>query len=100
MAAKNDTLRLPVQIRSERFRSYDVNDFAPATNRDQEWKNTPLDRAEPLMGELDGSRYSFGWDAPAGVSSGGPRGCGRQAGPCAVPAARWCRQSQPSPVQA
>ena len=69
MAAKNDTLRLPVQIRSERFRSYDVNDFAPATNRDQEWKNTPLDRAEPLMGELDGSRYSFGWDAPAGVTT-------------------------------
>jgi Fe-S cluster assembly protein SufD len=68
MAAKNDTLRRPVQVRSERYSSYDVDDFAPAQPRDQEWKNTPLDRARRLMGEADGGRYDFRLDGE-GVSA-------------------------------
>lgn len=62
MAAKNDTLLLPVQIRSGRFRSYDVDDFAEATNRDQEWKNTPLDRLQPLFGPLQGGTTPYEWE--------------------------------------
>ena len=59
MAARNDTVRRPVQTRSERFAAYDVDDFAPPSAHDQEWKNTPLDRAAVLMGEADGGRYDY-----------------------------------------
>jgi Fe-S cluster assembly protein SufD len=59
MAAANDTLHRPVQIRSERFASAEVTDFAPAGPRDQEWKYTPLDRVSPLLGVADGGRYPF-----------------------------------------
>jgi Fe-S cluster assembly protein SufD len=54
--AHSDTL-VPVQTRSERFRSTDVADFAPVTGREHEWKLSPVAVFADLTGgELDGSR--------------------------------------------
>ena len=74
---------VPVQTRSERFASGNVEDFAPVTGRETEWKLSPVTKLSPLLdGELDGARYEltttpsegFGtsWvapqDAPRGVA--------------------------------
>lgn len=49
---------VPVQTRSERFRSRDVADFPAVTGREAVWKLTPIARiAELISGELDGSPY-------------------------------------------
>jgi Fe-S cluster assembly protein SufD len=56
LRAHSDTL-VPVQTRSERFRSTDVADFAPVTGREHEWKLSPVAVFADLTGgELDGSR--------------------------------------------
>lgn len=56
--AHSDTL-VPVQTRSERFRSTDVADFAPVTGREHEWKLSPVAVFADLTGgELDGSRLA------------------------------------------
>jgi Fe-S cluster assembly protein SufD len=48
---------VPVQTRSERFRSTEVADFAPVTGREHEWKFSPVAAFADLTGgELDGSR--------------------------------------------
>ncbi len=60
----------PVQTRSDRFHSYDVQDFAEITGREPFWKLTPQDRLAPLLGDLDGSRYPLAASSVAGVSSG------------------------------
>lgn len=67
MVAKQNSA--PVQIRSERFASYDIGDFSAPSPRDHEWKNTPLDRAAPLLGDLDGGRYDYEFDAQPGASA-------------------------------
>ncbi len=48
---------IPVQTRSERFSSYDPDEFDAVTGLELEWKRTPLDRVRPLIGDrIDGSR--------------------------------------------
>ncbi|WP_395243080.1 Fe-S cluster assembly protein SufD [Agromyces sp. MMS24-K17] len=48
---------VPVQTRSERFRSTDVADFAPVNGREHEWKLSPVAVfADLTAGELDGAR--------------------------------------------
>ena len=53
----SDGAVVPVQTRSERFRSVNVDDFAPVTGREHEWKLSPVAAfADLTAGELDGSR--------------------------------------------
>lgn len=49
---------VPVQTRSERFTSFEANDFPEVSSRQAEWSLTPIARiADLTSGELDGSRY-------------------------------------------
>lgn len=60
---------VPVQTRSERFTSTNVDDFDAVTGREQSWKLTPVARvAELVDGELDGSAYRVDADQVDGVS--------------------------------
>lgn len=60
----------PVQTRSDRFHSYDVDDFPTITGREPFWKLTPQDRIAPLLGSLDGSRYEVTVTAAAETTTG------------------------------
>ncbi|PYY38506.1 Fe-S cluster assembly protein SufD [Curtobacterium sp. MCBD17_030] len=52
--------KVPVQTRSERFRSGDVDAFPVVTGREVNWKFAPLAKIQPLLdGPLDGSAYPF-----------------------------------------
>jgi FeS assembly protein SufD len=52
--------KVPVQMRSERFRSGDVSAFPTVTGREVNWKFAPLDKIRPLLeSALDGSAYPF-----------------------------------------
>jgi len=56
----DDTSKVPVQTRSERFTSVNPDDFAPVTGLEVDWKLTPVALVRSLIdGELDGSRYEF-----------------------------------------
>jgi len=60
---------VPVQTRSERFRSRNVADFPAVTGREAVWKLTPVARiAELLSGELDGSAYPIEHPDVPGIS--------------------------------
>jgi Fe-S cluster assembly protein SufD len=49
---------VPVQTRSERFKSVNHDEFPDVTGREVDWKFTPVDRLRDLIdGELDGSPY-------------------------------------------
>ena len=49
---------VPVQTRSERFKSVDVADFGPVTGREAVWRFSPVAKFTDLTaGELDGSTY-------------------------------------------
>ncbi|MFC6355505.1 Fe-S cluster assembly protein SufD [Luethyella okanaganae] len=51
---------VPVQTRSERFKSVDVNDFEAVTGREAVWKLSPVAKFVDLTsGELDGSPYDI-----------------------------------------
>jgi Fe-S cluster assembly protein SufD len=51
---------VPIQTRSERFASTNVEDFPAVTGREAVWKLTPIDRVADLIdGPLDGSEYDF-----------------------------------------
>ena len=51
---------VPVQTRSERFSSGNVDDFAAVVGREPEWRLSPVTKLRPLMDEpLDGSRYDL-----------------------------------------
>jgi len=51
---------VPVQTRSDRFHSTDVEDFPPVTGMELEWRLTPVKQLQDLLaGELDGSRYDY-----------------------------------------
>ncbi|HEU5223756.1 MAG TPA: Fe-S cluster assembly protein SufD [Candidatus Lumbricidophila sp.] len=55
MLQHNDGPFVPVQTRSERFRSTNVADFAPITGRELEWKYAPVSAFADLTGgALDG----------------------------------------------
>lgn len=56
----DDTSRVPVQTRSERFTSVDPAEFPPVTGLEVDWKLTPVTLVRPLIdGALDGSPYVF-----------------------------------------
>ncbi|WP_437584866.1 Fe-S cluster assembly protein SufD [Paramicrobacterium sp. CJ85] len=60
---------VPVQTRSERFRSTNVEDFAALTGREAEWRYTPVERLTALSeGELDGGEYEIATTDVEGVS--------------------------------
>ncbi|WP_245560937.1 Fe-S cluster assembly protein SufD [Agromyces subbeticus] len=57
LVAHSDGAFVPVQTRSERFRSVNVADFAPVHGREREWKLSPVAAFADLTGgELDGAR--------------------------------------------
>lgn len=57
LVAHTDGAFVPVQTRSERFRSTNVDDFAPVNGREHEWKLSPVATFADLTGgQLDGSR--------------------------------------------
>ena len=65
----SDGAFVPVQTRSERFRSVNVDDFAPVTGREHEWKLSPVAVfADLTAGELDGSRLPIDSTDAAGVT--------------------------------
>ncbi|MCS5488223.1 Fe-S cluster assembly protein SufD [Curtobacterium flaccumfaciens pv. beticola] len=52
--------KAPVQTRSERPQSGDLDAFAPVTGREVNWKFAPIAKLQPLLdGGLDGSAYPF-----------------------------------------
>lgn len=57
---------VPVQTRSERFRSVHRDEFPEVTGREVDWKFTPVDRLRELIdGKLDGAPYEVAnGDAP------------------------------------
>lgn len=72
---------VPVQTRSERFASGNVEDFPMVTGREPEWKLTPVTTLAPLIsGELEGARYEIATTKAEGFSitwvepQGAPRG--------------------------
>src|SRR5210317_507675 len=51
---------VPVQTRSERFASGNVEDYENVTGREPEWKLSPVAKLAPLLeGELEGGRYEI-----------------------------------------
>ncbi len=59
---------IPIQVRSARFSSFDVDDFEPVTGHELEWKHTPVAKIRPLLdGVLDGSIVPFLEDGADGV---------------------------------
>jgi len=66
----SDGAFVPVQTRSERFRSVNVDDFEPVTGREHEWKYSPVAAfADLTSGELDGSRLAVESDEVAGIEA-------------------------------
>jgi len=61
---------IPVQTRSQRFTSTDVDDFPAVTGREAVWKLTPIARIDDLIGgALDGSAYPFELTQAPGVTA-------------------------------
>lgn len=59
---------IPVQTRSERPKSFDVQDFAPVTGREAVWKFAPVAQLDTLLnGELDGTRYTYDAEPVPGI---------------------------------
>ncbi|MCY7325387.1 MAG: Fe-S cluster assembly protein SufD [Microbacteriaceae bacterium] len=60
---------VPVQTRSERFKSTTTSDFPAVTGREIEWKFSPIAKLRPLIeGELDGGAWHYDTVATPGVS--------------------------------
>ena len=62
---------VPVQTRSERPSSYDLDDFAVPTGREVNWRYTPIDRLRPLLLDEDtetgdDNAIAYRIDAPEG----------------------------------
>ncbi|HWM33981.1 MAG TPA: Fe-S cluster assembly protein SufD [Pseudolysinimonas sp.] len=63
------TLAVPVQTRSERFRSRVHGEFPEVGGREAEWKFTPVERIRDLIdGRLDGSPYAILYPEVAGTA--------------------------------
>jgi Fe-S cluster assembly protein SufD len=61
---------VPVQTRSERFRSTNHADFPAVTGREAQWKLTPVDKVRDLIdGELDGSAFPTAITDAPGVTA-------------------------------
>ena len=66
--AHNAEKFVPVQTRSERPKSFVPADFSAPTNRDAEWKYSPVDKFAPLfVDEAAQAQLSYDVDAPEGV---------------------------------
>jgi Fe-S cluster assembly protein SufD len=66
---KNASAFVPIQTRSNRPRSTNVDDFAPITGRELEWKLSPVAKLRPLIdGDLDGSSYDIVTSGEADVA--------------------------------
>ncbi|MFM1953615.1 MAG: hypothetical protein RL187_824 [Actinomycetota bacterium] len=60
---------VPVQTRSERFQSSNVEDFAGVTGREPEWKLSPVSKLDTLLhGSLDGTEYPLETSQSAGFT--------------------------------
>ena len=60
---------VPVQTRSDRFKSVQVADFEAVTGREAVWKHSPVSKFTDLTaGVLDGSRYSIESTPSADIS--------------------------------
>jgi Fe-S cluster assembly protein SufD len=69
-APKHMRSAVPVQTRSDRFKSTVVSEFPDVTGREAVWKYTPVARlAELISGELDGAPYVFDATVASGVST-------------------------------
>ncbi|NYG20095.1 Fe-S cluster assembly protein SufD [Agromyces hippuratus] len=69
LVAHSDGAFVPVQTRSERFRSVNVEDFAPINGREHEWKLSPVAAFADLTGgELDGARLPIETTDASGIS--------------------------------
>ncbi|MFM6975129.1 MAG: Fe-S cluster assembly protein SufD [Agromyces sp.] len=69
LSAHSHGAGVPVQTRSERFRSRNVADFAAVTGREHEWKLSPVGAfADLLDGPLDGSALPLATELAPGVS--------------------------------
>jgi Fe-S cluster assembly protein SufD len=69
LVAHSDGAFVPVQTRSERFRSANVEDFAPVNGREHEWKFSPVAAiADLTAGELDGTRLPIETTDVAGIT--------------------------------
>ncbi|WP_245561691.1 Fe-S cluster assembly protein SufD [Agromyces italicus] len=69
LVAHSDGAFVPVQTRSERFRSTNVADFEPVNGREHEWKLSPVAAfADLTSGELDGSRLPIETTDASGIS--------------------------------
>ncbi|PPI55366.1 Fe-S cluster assembly protein SufD [Rathayibacter toxicus] len=68
ISAHSDGAFTPVQTRSERFASVDVEAFDPVTGREIAWKLTPVNRLRDLIdGELSGRPVPFQYTPVEGV---------------------------------
>ena len=59
----------PIQIRSARVRSADVNDFDLVTQREEQWRYLSTDRLGGLLGELEEFTGDLGLTAPDDVTT-------------------------------
>lgn len=68
--AQGASKHVPVQTRSARFKSTNVEDFATVTGREANWKFAPVAKLDALLNEaLDGSRTPVEVTEVAGVTS-------------------------------
>jgi len=69
IGAHSDGPVVPVQTRSERFKSVNHDDFPEVTGFEAEWKLTPVDRIRSLIdGVLDGAPYAIQYPEVEGTS--------------------------------
>jgi len=81
--------KVPVQTRSERFRSGDVTAFPTVTGREVNWKFAPLAKLAPLLeGTLDGSPYPYLATQTAGADVEWGRSDDPRVGTAGLPEAR------------
>ncbi|CAN5176575.1 Fe-S cluster assembly protein SufD [soil metagenome] len=60
---------VPVQVRDQRFSSYQVTDFEPVTGLEAEWKRTPLKAIAALVGDpIDGAALDIRYSQVPGVT--------------------------------
>jgi len=70
LSAHSHGAEIPLQIRSERVRSASVSDFAPITQREEQWRYMPTDRLGGLVAdELDEFSGDIALNAPDSVTT-------------------------------
>ena len=70
LSAHSHGAGIPIQTRSERLRSADVTDFAPVTNREEQWRYLAADKLAGLDADvLDEYAGDIVFTAPEGVTT-------------------------------